>query len=73
MCLICLEIEKNKLTPWEAKRNLKEMSEKIGKEHEKEVEQKILEMIFSSQEFLDPESDIFCKNCGYFVCCCAKK
>tara|TARA_A200000159_G_C7044181_1_gene223360 strand:+ start:238 stop:453 length:216 start_codon:yes stop_codon:yes gene_type:complete len=39
-------MEKNKLTPWEAKRNLKEMVEKIGHEHAREVEDKISEAIY---------------------------
>ena len=46
MCIICIEMEKNKLTPWEAKRNLREMVEKIGPEHAREVENKISEAIY---------------------------
>lgn len=37
MCIICVELEKDKLSPWEAFRNLREMSEAIGEEHVFEV------------------------------------
>ncbi len=46
MCIICVEMDKNKLSPWEAKKNLGEMVEKIGQEHAIEVENKISEAIF---------------------------
>lgn len=46
MCIICVEMEKNKLTPWEAKKNLSEMREEIGTEHTKEVEEKISMAIY---------------------------
>lgn len=39
-------MSKNKLSPWEAKRNLTEMVEKIGVEHAREVENKISEAIY---------------------------
>ncbi|MEC8978330.1 MAG: hypothetical protein VYC40_05425 [Pseudomonadota bacterium] len=38
MCIICLEIEKNRLTIQEARRNFGEMSVSLG-EHAKEVEE----------------------------------
>ena len=47
MCIICLDLEKGSLTPWEAKRNLSEMAEKIGQEHAIEVENKISEAIYN--------------------------
>ena len=40
MCIICLEIEKNRLTIQEARRNFGEMSVSLG-EHAKEVEEKL--------------------------------
>lgn len=46
MCIICVELEKNKLSPWEARKNLTEMVEKIGPEHALEVDKKISDMIF---------------------------
>lgn len=39
-------MDKNKLSPWEAKRNLSEMVEKIGQKHAIEVENKISEAIY---------------------------
>jgi hypothetical protein len=33
MCLICIELTKNKLTAREARRNLEEMHEDLDKEH----------------------------------------
>lgn len=46
MCIICIEMDKKKLSPWEAKRNLSEMVEKIGHEHALEVDRKISEAIY---------------------------
>ena len=37
MCLICVELKKNKLTSHEARRNLGELFEGMEKEHVKEV------------------------------------
>lgn len=45
MCIICVELGKNKLSPWEAKENLSEMVDKIGPEHAREVENKISDAI----------------------------
>ena len=39
-------MDKNKLSPWEAKRNLSEMVEKIGQKHAIGVENKISEAIY---------------------------
>ena len=47
MCIICIDLDRKSLTPWEAKRNLGEMVEKIGHEHAREVENKISEAIFN--------------------------
>ncbi len=43
MCLICIELDRQKLTTQEARRALGEMREKIGPEHAREVEQKLEE------------------------------
>ena len=43
MCLICVNLAKEKLTASEARRALGEMRVKIGKEHAAEVEQKLAE------------------------------
>lgn len=46
MCIICVEMDKKKLSPWEAKNNLTEMVEKIGPEHAREVQEKISQAIY---------------------------
>ncbi len=49
MCIICVELDKKRLSPWEAERNLGEMTEKIGETHSEEVKQKISDL--KTQEF----------------------
>ena len=51
MCIICVELDKKNLSPWEAKRNLNEMVEKIGDKHAREVENKISELIYEEIYF----------------------
>lgn len=41
MCLICVEFQKQRMSPKEARRALGEMRVKIGAEHTKEVERLI--------------------------------
>ena len=43
MCLICVDLAKQKLTTAEARRALGEMREKLDKEHLAEVEAKLAE------------------------------
>ena len=38
MCLICIEYHRGKLTPSEARFNLREMSSYLSEEHTKEIE-----------------------------------
>ena len=51
MCIICVELDKKSLTPWEAKRNLGEMAAKIGQDHLIEVENKISDLIYDEINF----------------------
>ena len=53
MCIICLEMEKNRLTIQEARRNFGEMSISLG-EHAKEVEEMLsrLEIDQMLQQYL---------------------
>jgi len=44
MCIICIEIEKDKLKFREAIRNLREMYSTIGRDHIDEVTKKVLEL-----------------------------
>lgn len=41
MCIICVELEKEKLTIEEARRNYSEMAEQIDEEHRWELERKL--------------------------------
>tara|TARA_R100001510_G_C7621814_1_gene182538 strand:+ start:711 stop:911 length:201 start_codon:yes stop_codon:yes gene_type:complete len=41
MCIICVDLEKGKLTPWEASRNRTEMLDILDEEHLKELDEKI--------------------------------
>lgn len=37
MCLICEELKKGSIAPWEARRNLKEMKDNLTQEHINEI------------------------------------
>ena len=39
MCLICIDFNKGRLAPWEARRNLGEIAFYISPEHVKKVEE----------------------------------
>ena len=41
MCIICADLEKGKLTPWEASKNRTEMLNILDEEHLKELDEKI--------------------------------
>lgn len=41
MCIICTELQNKNVSPWEAKRNLIEMSGSLSREHYFEVLEKI--------------------------------
>ncbi len=43
MCLICVDLAKGALTAAEGRRALGEMREKVGREHAREVEEKLAE------------------------------
>lgn len=43
MCLICVDLAKQKITPLEGRRALREMSEKLDPQHMREVEAKLAE------------------------------
>lgn len=74
MCIICVELDKKRLTPWEARRNLGEMVEVIGEEHAREVDQKISDAIFEeiSLNFGETlhDEDKFCEFCESLTCFC---
>ena len=74
MCIICDDLEKNRLTPWEAKRNLGEMVETIGQEHAIEVENKISEAIYNEINLNYGETIVedqeYCDFCECTPCDC---
>ena len=75
MCIICVELDKKNLSPWEAKRNLKEMTEKIGEKHAREVENKISDAIYEELYFnfgdtLHQTADC-CAECDPGECDCS--
>jgi hypothetical protein len=41
MCIICVELAKQSMTPAEARRALREMTTKVGEAHAAEVETKL--------------------------------
>jgi len=50
MRIICVDLQKNKLSPWEAHRHLGEVKQAMGKEHAKEVAKKIYEKMLENLE-----------------------
>ena len=60
MCIICVELEKGALTPWEAARNLGEMSESMDKAH-------VLEALLLTREHQKME---LCEWCDCDPCDC---
>jgi hypothetical protein len=53
MCIICVELSKNKLTSFEARRNLGEMREVIDREHRIKVLHEIWQKEDEESETLD--------------------
>ena len=43
MCLICIDLAKQKITPSEGRRALREMAGKLDRDHVREVEAKLAE------------------------------
>ena len=41
MCIICVDLDKGKLTPWEAAKNRREMLSQLDEEHLNELDEKI--------------------------------
>lgn len=62
MCIICVELQKGSLLPWEAARNLKEMSPTMDADHVEEV----IDLISALQQ----ESE-YCEYCECDPCDCS--
>jgi hypothetical protein len=45
MCIICVDLDKKKLTPWEAAKNRTEMIEQFDKDHLEVLDLKIREAL----------------------------
>lgn len=45
MCIICVDLERGKLTPWEASRNRTEMIDQFDDEHLEVLDRKIREAL----------------------------
>ncbi len=45
MCIICIDLERGKLTPWEASRNRTEMIDQFDDEHLEVLDRKIREAL----------------------------
>ena len=56
MCIICVELEKNKLTPWEAARNRREFLEILDDDHLEELNEKINQKLLEYLENLNNEN-----------------
>ena len=73
MCIICIELEKNKITPIEAQRSLSEIAFDLDLEHFLEVEEKIQELE-SKNHFItllnDDETVELCTGCHCDPCDC---
>lgn len=50
MCIICVDLDRGKLTPWEAARNRTEMIDQFDEEHLLILEEKITKCLY---EYLD--------------------
>ena len=57
MCIICIGIDNNKLTPWEASRNRAEMLPVLDEDHLEELDKKITAALY---EYLD---SLNCHKC----------
>ena len=63
MCIICVELNKGNLLPWEASRNLKEISNSLEADHIKEVINLINDV---------KNEEKFCEYCERTLCECGK-
>ena len=60
MCIICVDLEKNKLTWKEARRNLSEFSDTLDKDHKLKVLKKIWEK--EDEEIIESYLFMYKKN-----------
>jgi hypothetical protein len=70
MCLICSGLDNKTLLPWEAEKNLSEFKQKIDKNHQKIVKNKILQAKKDYFDFFTDEESKFCDFCECDPCDC---
>ncbi len=70
MCIICIDIEKNLLSPFEARRNLTEMFDSLELNHIKDVQDKISELIERQINEYDEIEEEICETSGFESCEC---
>ena len=63
MCIICVELDKKTLLPWEAAKNILEYSNIISEEHFEELIEKI-------DSLMGDEYIAFCSDCRISPCKC---
>ncbi len=56
MCIICVDLEKGKLTPWEASRNRTEMIENLDADHLEVLDNKIRKSLIDYLNALSAEN-----------------
>jgi RNase H-fold protein (predicted Holliday junction resolvase) len=66
MCIICIDLEKERLSTQEAFRNLNEMYDSLEEEHVKEVVEILFERLHSRMNDEDEESDLW-DGLGNFI------
>ncbi len=66
MCIICIDLERERLSTQEAFRNLNEMYDSLDEEHIKEVVEILFERLHSRMNDEDEESDLW-DGLGNFI------
>lgn len=66
MCIICIDLERERLSTQEAFRNLNEMYDSLEEEHIKEVVEKLFDRLHSRMNDEDKELDLW-DDLGNFI------
>jgi ATP-dependent Clp protease ATP-binding subunit ClpA len=66
MCIICIDLERERLSTQEAFRNLNEMYDSLDEEHIKEVIEKLFDRLHSRMNDEDKELDLW-DDLGNFI------
>ena len=60
MCIICVDLDKGKLTPWEAAKNRREMVDILDQDHLDELDKKITASLTEYLEKLKFKDELPC-------------